>query len=51
MRKAKRETKFNNSWKETCTWISVVRGDEFSAYCNIYNKKFSIHHVSISDIR
>ena len=50
MSKAKRKTKFNNSWKETYTWISVVRGDEFSANCNVGNKKFSIHG-GISDIR
>ena len=40
MSKAKRKTKFNNSWKETYTWISVVKGDEFSANCNIGKKKF-----------
>ena len=51
MSKAKRKTKFNNSWKETCIWISVVRGDEFSVNCNICNKKYSIHHSGISDIR
>ena len=51
MSKTKRRTKFNNSWKETYTWISVVRGDEFSANCNICNKKFSIYHGGISDIR
>ena len=50
MSKAKRKTKFNNSWKETYTWISVVRGDEFSANCNVGNKKFSMHG-GISDIR
>ena len=50
MSKAKRKTNFNNPWKETCTWISVVRGDEFSANCNICNKKFLIHG-GISDIR
>ena len=50
MSKAKRKTKFNISWKETYTWISVVRGDEFSANCNICNKKFSVHHGGISDI-
>ena len=48
---AKRKTKFNNSWKETYAWISVVRGDEFPANCNICNKKFSIHHGGISGIR
>ena len=51
MSKAKRKTKFNNSWKETYTWISVVRGDEISANCNICHKKFSIHRGGISDIR
>ena len=51
MSKAKRKTKFNNSWKETYTWISFVRRDEFSANCNICNKKFPIHHGSTSDIR
>ena len=51
MSKAKRKTKFNNSWKETYTWISVVRGDEFSANCNICSKKFLMHHCGISDIR
>ena len=51
MSKAKRKTKFNNSWKDTYTWIIVVRGDEFSANCNICNKKFSIHHGGISNIR
>ena len=51
MSKAKRKTKFNNSWKETYTWIIVVRRDEFSANCNICNKKFSIHHGSTCDIR
>ena len=50
MSKAKRKIKFNSSWKETYTWISVVRGDEFSANCNIGNKKFSIQHGGISDI-
>ena len=50
MSKAKRKTKFNNSWKETYTWISVVRGGEFSGNCNIGNK-FSIQHGGISDIR
>ena len=40
MSKAKRKTKFNNFWKETYTWISVVKGDEFSANCNIGKKKF-----------
>ena len=50
MSKAKRKTKFNNFWKEKYTWISVVRGDEFSANCNICSKKFSIHG-GISDIR
>ena len=48
MSKAKRKTKFNNSLRETYTWISVVRVDEFSANCNICNKKFSIHHGGIS---
>ena len=48
MSKAKRKTKFDNSWKETYTWIGIVRGDEFSANSNIYNKKFSIHHGGIS---
>ena len=51
MSKAKRKTKFNNSWKETYIWISVVRGDEFSVNCNICNKKYSIHHGGISDVR
>lgn len=51
MSKARRKTKFNNSWKETFTWISAVRGDDFSANCNICNKKFSIHHGGASDIK
>ena len=48
MSKAKRKIKFNNSWKDMYTWIIVVRGDEFSANCNICNKKFSVHHGGIS---
>ena len=50
MSKAKRKTKFNNSWKEAYIWISFVRA-EFSANCNSFNKKFSIHHGGISDVR
>jgi len=49
--KERRKTKFNNSWKESFGWISAVRGDEFSASCNICNKKFAIHHGGISDIK
>jgi hypothetical protein len=49
--KERRKTKFNSSWKESFTWISAVRGDEFSASCNICNKKFSIHHGGVSDIK
>ena len=50
MSKAKRKIKFNNSWKDTYTWIIVVRGDEFSANCNNVTRNFQYIMV-VSHIR
>ena len=50
MKKAKRKTSFNNSWKMTYKWISAVQGDGFSARCNICNRTFSIANGGMSDI-
>ena len=48
--KPKRKTSFNQSWKSSHKWISEVKGDEFSARCNVCNSTFSIANGGISDI-
>ena len=48
---SKRKTKFNNSWKDSYTWINSLKGDEYNARCSICNKTFSIHHGGVSDIK
>lgn len=52
-KKLSRKTKFNNDWikiDKFKNWLCKVDGDNYSAYCKICPKQFTIHSKGINDI-
>lgn len=50
-KKAKRLTKYNQSWENSYSWLKQVKENPYHASCRLCNKDFSCAHGGLSDVK
>ena len=48
---SKRETKHNSLWENDHSWLQKCKNDQFSSYCKICKKAFSVSGGGISLVK